>query len=67
VVDTLCVYVHSPGTGSPLSVAVLQPQLTGNGEGWSASRMMGGSWVISVSSAPLMLLPEHDVAAEVSR
>jgi len=68
------VVTHAPAAGSPLSVAVLQPHAVADGDEpqlhatlSKQERVMGGSWMINVSCAPLMLLPQQDVAAEAAR
>ena len=61
---------HAPSAGAPLSVAVIQPRVV-QGQVHSTplsrrARARGGSWIISVIPAPLMLLPEQDVTAEAA-
>jgi hypothetical protein len=62
----------SYGAGPPLSVAVLQPKFVLDQQPQSIAvdrrlRMVGSSWIISSSPAPLMLLPAQDVAAEAAK
>lgn len=66
----LCGTCSAVPAGAPLSVAVLQPQLIQH-QPQAASlnrrvRERGGSWIISITPSPLILLPEQDVAAEAA-
>lgn len=61
-------------TGGTLSVAVLCPRVVADQQHIMStttlapsSRVRGGSWMITTSPAPLMLLPESDVAQEAAR
>ncbi len=66
-----CLRAHSPPSGPPLSVALLCPQLVADQQQICSTicqsmRVRGGSWMITTSPAPLMLLPENDVAEEAA-
>jgi hypothetical protein len=63
---------HWPSTSAaaPMSVAVLKPQLAPHAHLPAPlqrrTRAGGGSWMVSVTHAPLALLPERDIAAEAA-
>jgi hypothetical protein len=64
----------TPLAGPTLSVAVLCPRVVADQQQLMTSRLLapssrvrGGSWMITTSPAPIMLLPENDVADEAAR